>query len=241
MKINHESGVPLHLQVEQMLREMLEKPKYKEGALLPKEVDIANILGISRNTVRKSISKLVLEGHLVRKKGVGTKVSEKRINTQLESWMSFTQEMTSKGISFINYEIDVTFIKADKEVANALEIVEGKEVMRLSRLRGGEEGPFVYFVSYMHPRIGLTGGEDFKRPLYEILEKEFSILVYLSSETITAVNVDNNIASKLNINIDEPVLQRIRKVYDPGKRPIEYCLGYYRSDKFSYVIDITKS
>ena len=76
-KIDHSSAVPLHAQVETLLRELIELPKYKNGGLLPKEVDLAKQLGISRNTLRQATNKLEYEGLLVRKKGVGTRVAEK--------------------------------------------------------------------------------------------------------------------------------------------------------------------
>jgi len=240
MRIDHSNGTPLHLQVESLVRGLIEEPKYKKGELLPKEVDIANSLGISRNTVRQAISKLVIEGLLERKKGVGTKVATQNINTQLQSWMSFTQEMNRKGIAFINYEIQVETVIATGDVANALELKEDVEVLKLSRLRGDKDGPFVYFVSWLHPRIGLTEKDDFTRPLYEIIERDHSIIVDLSREEIKAVSSDSKISNKLQVRENEPILERIRKVYDPGKRPIEYCIGYYRADKFSYTIDIKR-
>ncbi len=240
LRINHNSGIPLHLQVEELLRKLIELPEYTKGKLFPKEVDIATQLGISRNTVRQAISKLVIEGLLERKKGVGTKVVEQNISTQLNSWMSFTQEMNKKGIAFINYQINVEKVPADEEVANALELEKNTELIKLSRLRGDSDGPFVYFISWLHPRIGLSGTEDFSRPLYEILEKEYSTIVDLSKEKIKAVCAGEKIAAKLQISNSDPVLKRIRKVYDPGKRPIEYSIGYYRADKFSYTIDIKR-
>lgn len=240
LRIDHHNRIPLHLQVENLVRDLIEKPIYKKGKLLPKEVDMANQLGISRNTVRQAISKLVIEGLLERKKGVGTKVTNKNINTKLKSWMSFTQEMNNKGISFINYEIKVEKVKATKEVAEALEIAENTEVLKLSRLRGDDEGPFVQFVSWLHPRIGLTGKEDFTRPLYQILEKDFSAIVDLSREEIKATIPEKTISEKLKIKETTPILKRIRKVYDPGKRPLEFCIGYYKADKFSYTIDIKR-
>ncbi len=240
LRIDHNNGTPLHLQVESLVRELIEKPKYQKGELLPKEVDIANNLGISRNTVRQAISKLVIEGLLERKKGVGTKVASQNISTRLKSWMSFTQEMNRKGIAFINYEIQVEKVIATEDVAKALELKEGTQVLKLSRLRGDNDGPFVYFVSWLHPRIGLTEKDDFRRPLYEIIEKDHSIIVDLSREEIKAVSSEKNISEKLQISEKEPILERIRKVYDPGKRPIEYCIGYYRADKFSYSIDIKR-
>ncbi|MEN8119890.1 MAG: GntR family transcriptional regulator [Bacteroidota bacterium] len=240
LRINHNSGIPLHLQVEELLRKLVELPEYTKGKMFPKEVDIAQQLGISRNTVRQAISKLVIEGLLERKKGVGTKVAEQNISTRLKSWMSFTQEMNKKDIAFINYEIKVEKVLADEEVANVLEIEESTEVIKLSRLRGDSEGPFVHFISWLHPRIGLSKKEDFSRPLYEILEKDYSTVVDLSKEKIMAVCAEKKIANKLQISDTNPVLKRIRKVYDPGKRPIEYNIGYYRADKFSYTIDIKR-
>jgi GntR family transcriptional regulator len=181
-----------------------------------------------------------MEGLLERKKGVGTKVAEQNISTQLQNWMSFTQEMNKKGIAFKNYEIKVEKVPADEEVSNALELKENTEVIKLSRLRGDADGPFVFFISWLHPRIGLCGDEDFSRPLYDLLEKDYSTIVDLSKEKIKAVCAGKKIAEKLQISDNEPVLKRIRKVYDPGKRPIEYNVGYYRADKFSYTIDIKR-
>lgn len=240
IRIDHKSGTPLHLQVEQLVRGMIEKPNYKKGELLPKEVDIANTLGISRNTVRQAISKLVIEGLLERKKGVGTKVATQNISTLLKSWMSFTQEMNSKGIAFVNFEIKAEKVKANKDIAIALEIPKNSEVLKLSRLRGDKDGPFVQFVSWLHPRIGLTVNEDFTRPLYEIIEKDHAIVVDLSREEIKAASAGKFISEKLLVQENAPILERIRKVYDPGRRPIEFCIGYYRSDKFSYTIDIKR-
>ena len=74
--IDHKSPVPLHVQVEELMRKMIEMPKYQNGELLPNEVSIATQLGVSRNTVRQAINKLVYEGLLVRKKGVGSRVAE---------------------------------------------------------------------------------------------------------------------------------------------------------------------
>jgi GntR family transcriptional regulator len=101
MRIDHKSATPLHMQVEMLLRELIKEPKYINGALFPKEVDIAKKLGISRNTVRQAISKLVIEGYLERKKGVGTKVASQNISTQLKSWMSFTREMKKRELMLL--------------------------------------------------------------------------------------------------------------------------------------------
>lgn len=79
MKIDPNSSKPLHLQAEEILRRLIEENDYKNGKLLPSETDMSKQLNISRNTLRQAINKLVIEGLLIRKKGVGTKVTKKGI------------------------------------------------------------------------------------------------------------------------------------------------------------------
>jgi GntR family transcriptional regulator len=236
-EIDHKSPIPLHAQVEELLREMIVQPDFKDGKLLPNEVDLAKRLGISRNTLRQALNKLVFEGHLVRKKGIGTKVADQQVNSRFKNWLSFTQEMKAKGLTPKTFEVSVSWVSPEHEVMEIFGISAEKQVLKLERLRGLENGPFVFFVSYFHPRVGLTGKEDFSRLLYEILEKDYSTIAKLSKEEISARAADAMLANKLNINIGDPILQRKRTVYDPGGRAIEYNLGYYKSDSFIYTIE----
>lgn len=238
--IDHSSPVPLHYQVEELLRKLIELPEFKNGGFLPKEVDLAKRLGISRNTIRQATNKLEYEGLLVRKKGVGTKVSQNTVTTSLDSWHSFTQEMSEKGVVFINFVIETNRVKADAKIAAFMQIPEETEVLCLVRLRGFEDGPFVYFESYFHPRIGLTGKEDFTRPLYDIIEHDYHVVPSISSERIRAKSASAITAKRLKIKRRDPVLVRERFVSDPGNRPIEYNIGFYIAEKFTYTIDIKR-
>jgi len=238
--IDHKSALPLHMQVEEMLRKMIEQPEYQNGKLLPNEVMIANKLGISRNTVRQAANKLVHEKLLVRKKGVGTKVAKNSITTKLNKWTSFTHEMDEKGVVFKNYSLKVSRVSPDKDVKQFFNIGDDAKVIKLERLRGLNKGPVVYFISYFHPRVGLTENEDFSKPLYETLEKDHHVTVAVSKESISAILANKKLAEKLSIDEGDPILFRKRLVCDPGDRPIEYNLGYYRADSFTYTIDIAR-
>ncbi|MEY8780992.1 GntR family transcriptional regulator [Allomuricauda sp. XS_ASV26] len=240
LSIDHDSPVPLHLQVEKILRDMINDPEYQNGKFLPKEVDLSKRLGISRNTIRQATNRLVQEKLLIRKKGVGTKVAKKQVETKLSNWVSFSQEMHAQGIDFRNYEIKVSQIKADTDISEQLEVKEGHELFKLERLRGLDNGPFVYFISYFHPRIGITGNEDFERHLYDILEHEYHTIPVLSREQISAILANKFLAVKLGVPVNSAILQRKRVVYDPGNRPIEYNIGFYRADQFTYSIDIKR-
>jgi len=238
--INHSSPIPLHFQVEELLRKLIELPKYKAGEFLPVEVELAKKLGVSRNTIRQATNKLEYEGLLIRKKGLGTKVAEKSVTTQLANWHSFTQEMNEKGIAFRNFLNVAELVKCSEKVALFFNIQKNTEIVKLSRLRGDKDGPFVYFESYFHPRIGITVDENFSQPLYELLETKYKTPVALSQEKIKARLATEITANRLKINKGEPVLIRERFVSDPGNRPVEYNIGFYIAEKFTYSIEIRR-
>lgn len=235
--IDHKSPVPLHQQAEELLRKIIKDPQYNNGQFLPNEVDLAKELGISRTTLRQALNKLVYEGLLVRKKGSGTKVAEGRVSSKSNNWLSFSQEMRARGVPIKNFELHISWIVPEESIAQFFEIKPEEKVLKLERLRGRAEGPFVYFVSYFHPRIGLTSDDNFARPLYEILEKDHQVIVNLSKEEISAIGADKFIAGKLELEAGSPVLLRKRYVFDQDEHPVEYNLGYYRADSFVYTIE----
>lgn len=238
LKVDHYSPIPLHRQVEDLLRSLIEIPEFKNGAFLPQEVELAKRLGVSRNTVRQAANKLQNEGLITRKKGVGTKVSSNSITTNLGEWHSFTQEMNSKGIPFKNLKLKVEWVLVDEKIGNFLNVDRESKILKLSRLKGGDK-PLVYFESYFQPRIGLTGKEDFQRPLYDILENDYHSVPAVSKENIRAGKA-GKFAEILEIGKNDPILIRERFVSDPGDRSLEYNIGYYRNDRFTYSIEIRR-
>ncbi|MFS8617131.1 MAG: GntR family transcriptional regulator [Solitalea sp.] len=241
MHIDHTSPIPLHKQIEELIRGLVESGNYDGGKLLPREEELARTFGVSRNTVRQGIYRLVLEGLLVRKKGVGTMVAPRTITTHLEEWHSFTKEMNKRGIRVRNYLIDMRSERPPLEVCDLFQVQRDTKLFKLERVRGDESGPFVYFVSWFHPRVPLAGDEDFTQPLYKLFEEKFSIFPTSSQEELKAVKANEKVAGYLRIDANAPVLFRKRMVYDTGNRVIEYNLGYYRSDKFTYSIHIQRN
>lgn len=239
--LNHDSKMPLHRQAEEQLRKLISEKHFKEGDLFPKETDLARRWGISRNTLRQAIHNLVSEGLLERKKRSGTLVKKKKITTDLSNWFSFTHEMELKGMPFNDLFHEVKLLKANSEISKVLAVDAGIKLVCLERIRSTGKKPMVYFESFFHPRIGLTGKENFKQPLYEMLDEEFHIVPVYSQEEIKAIAASEKVAALLQVEKGTPVLERKRLVLDSGRKPIEYNICYYRSDWFTYSIEIKRT
>ncbi len=239
--LNHDSYIPLYLQAETMIRELILLQEYQDGKLLPDEVTIAEQMGVSRNTVRQAMDRLVYDGVITRKKGVGTKVAFKSVTTQLDNWHSFTHEMSDQGIPFENLEIKASWETPPTEVATFFAIDGRRTVLRIDRLRRLDKGGLVFFTSWLHPRLHLDGTEDYvNTPLYDLIENCTGHVPTLSEEEIGARGADAAEAKKINVRQGAHVLVRKRRVYDDSDRPIEFNMGIYDAELFTYSIKIKR-
>ena len=120
LRLDPRSSLPLHAQAERALRALLARPTQAPGSLLPDEVSLANAMGVSRNTLRAAIARLVQEGRLDRKAGVGTRVVEPRVHSGVGAWQSFTREMESKGIKVETYSLSARMVGIPADRAGRL-------------------------------------------------------------------------------------------------------------------------
>ncbi len=238
-ELDRGSPVPLHLQAELRLRHILAEPRYQKGELLPDELSLAKQLGISRNTLRAAISRLVQEGLLERRPGVGTRVFQERTSSGLSTWLSFTREMARQGIQVQTFEVVAERLRATAEVAAALQIQRESSVLRLDRLRGWNGLPAVHFRSYLHPRLGLEPRDDFERPLYELIAERSKVLPERSQQELLAVEAEPWVAERLMVPPGSPVLVRRHRVYDRLGKPLEYAIDTIRSDRFTLTLTMT--
>jgi GntR family transcriptional regulator len=220
---------------------MIQTGKYPPGELLPNEMSLARRLGVSRATVRTGIGRLVYEGLLERKAGIGTRVARSPVPSGIGAWHSFTHEMERLGIAVQSFSTVAEVVPAPDDVAGALQIAAGVPTLRLDRVRGWDGEPVVHFRSWLHPRLSLTTGLDYREPLYEIIERQSSVVAESSYEEMTAVAAPAELSAVLTVSPGTPLLLRRRIVSDPGGTPIEYSVVHYRSDRFTLTMDIRRS
>ena len=238
--LDHQSPIPLHAQVEQLLRRLAGQPDYQNGELLPDEVKLAAQLGVSRGTVRSGISKLVFEGLLERKAGVGTRVCHAHLESGIRAWRSFTQEMGSKGIQVENFRLDYRLVKASVDAARALQLSESTQLWRLDRVRGWNGKPVLKTTSWFHPRLELKGTEDFSQPLYETIEAACGVRPHHAREAFLGISADAGTARLLDVPRGTPLLLRRHTVFDPGNRAFEFAEVRYVSSRFTLTLDMRR-
>ena len=76
MSLNHDSTVPLYLQLKEFLRMQIETGVYASGSRLPSERELAQDFHVSRMTARQALQLLAQDGFTSSRVGKGTYVRQ---------------------------------------------------------------------------------------------------------------------------------------------------------------------
>ncbi|MGN0416691.1 GntR family transcriptional regulator [Anaerostipes faecalis] len=234
-------AVPLYLQISAILKEKIIKKEYEYGDYIPSEAELQKIYDVSRITARQAIQELEKDGMVQRARGKGTMVTyQKQIEEYLTSIRSFTNEMLEKNMQPGTKSAHISIEKADQHLAEIFQVEEGVPVYRLERIRTGDGIPIVDFHTYLSLKLNLPLNDDFYMgSLYEILEGKGCEPVRVT-EKFDCMIPNEDICRKLNIEIGQPVLRRIRIAHDINSEVVEYTIGYYRGDRYAYYIELKK-
>lgn len=229
----------MYIQISKNLREKVIKKEYPLGLIIPSEAELQKQYGVSRMTARLAIQELEKEGLVERKRGKGTVVIyQKRIEESLTAIRSFTDEMLEKkiepGTKFAHIEI----VKATKKLADIFKIQENEPIYRLERVRSGDGLPIVIFESYFSVNRHLPLDDAmYENSVYTLL-KTLGYEPVRVIEQFDCIMPDSRMKELLEIKKAIPIFRRIRRSYDVQGHILEYTFSYYRSDRYSYTIEI---
>lgn len=236
-----QGGLPLHLKAEDSLRCLMADPEYASGALLPDEMTLAKRLGVSRGTVRAAILRLVSEGSLERRAGVGTRVVQRSSESAISAWRSFSREMGHQGIDVKMFRLSLREVPAPETVARALRVPPGTGVQRLDRVRGWDNAPVLRSRSWFHPRVRLPHDEKFTLPLYDVVKNVSGLDADRATEAFSAEGASAALAKDLKVEPNTCLLLRKHTVFDTQGRPLEFAEVHYVSERFTLTLDLKRA
>ena len=214
--------------------------EYPEGVIIPSESELQKTYSVSRITVRNAIEGLVFEDLLIRKQGVGTIVAPRRVVEDFSSLKSFTEKMSSQGVSFHTKVIAVRWIGAPERIAQHLKIEPEERILNVTRLRYVDEKPIALFSSFLPAGLGVREDEDFSKSMYWLLEHEHGCSIAGGEKIIEAATAQEYEAELLEIRPGDCVLFIRNTTLDQGGVPLEYAEGIYRSDRYKYVVKLKR-
>lgn len=234
---------PKYKAIENDLRAAIENGTYKEGDLIPKEMELVAQYAVSRPTVRQAIANLVNDGLLQKKQHVGTVVRANKIGQEFTHVIeSYDKEMRAKGLTTSTQVLAYQDEPATAEVAEKLGLHEGDQVYKLIRLRFAGEQPIVLVTSYLpYAVLPGFGSIDFNHTsLYNELNKAGKPVTHVQRK-LEVVSGDETTSALLNVPTGAPLFYFRTQGSCPDGEIVEYSQAKYRGDSNYFIFDLDKS
>ena len=234
--LDKNSLIPLYVQLENLLLEMIESGELKVGDIIPSENELSKNYSISRMTAKKAIDNLTIKGFLERVKGKGTFVigKEKKIELPLNRLRGFTQKVKEMGLIPKNIVPILERRKADKKLAKLLGIDENEDVWYMERIRQIDDTPAVFEQSYIAISLlpNLTR-KDLMSSKFEYVRSQ-GLEISDSDREISAEIPDDYVASSLHLKRNETILLAECITYLKGGQVLEYSTIFYNQKKYRF-------
>jgi DNA-binding GntR family transcriptional regulator len=225
--------VPLYFQLAQQLEAAIERGGLAPGTLLGNEIELAGRLGLSRPTVRQGIQSLVDKGLLVRRRGVGTQVVHSQVRRPLEL-SSLYDDLAAAGQCPATRVLNNTLEPATAEVAAALGVPEGAEVLLVERLRYAHDQPIAYLRNRLP--IGLIDCDTASLEatgLYRMM-RSAGITLHSARQSVGARSATAGEAGLLTELPGAPLLTMERTAFDDTGRAVEFGSHIYRASRYTF-------
>jgi len=226
---------PLYLQLQQALRQAIEKRILNPDDALPSERQLAADLNVSRITVRKAIDGLAEEGLLERRQGAGNFVCT-RIDKNFSKLTSFSEDMRSRGRNPRSVWLKKAEGTVSPEEALKLAMSPGTLVYRFNRLRFADESPMSIETATI-AAWALPSIDAVDTSLYEALDRAGNRPVR-ALQRLHALLLSDEQAKLLEAKPRDAGLLVERLGYLRDGRAIELSQSIYRGDTYDFVAEL---
>lgn len=236
--LDAEGDLPLYLRLQRAIRQAVTDGRVAPEDALPPERSLAEVLKVSRITVRKAIDGLVAEGLLVRRQGAGTFVSG-RVEKSFSRLTSFSEDMIARGRAPRSVWLKKEHGAVTPQEALSLGLSPGTPVFRFHRLRFADDLPMAVEYSTV-PEFSLPAIDAVAASLYDALART-GHRPTRALQRLRAIPFRTVEAELLHIPVGSAGLLIERRGFMRDGRPVEITQSYYRGDAYDFVAEINEA
>jgi len=215
--LQHESAIPLYIQIKELLQNQIESGVFSVGARLPSERELAARYCVSRMTARQALRVLAQEGLTHARVGKGTFVSAPKINHELRALTSFSEDIQQRGLQPSSRVLVAEVRPVGNVMANRLQVAPGSEIVVLSRVRLADRQPLALETTHIphHLCPRLLERYDFSwMSLYEVLRRDYGLVLVWADQVIETRLPKPHECEALKLDKNVPVLSFTRVTYN---------------------------
>jgi GntR family transcriptional regulator len=210
------------------------------GTKLPTEGQLSERFGVSRATVRDAVRGLIEAGYVVRRRGSGSYVTERRrMPHGLDSTLSYLAMIESAGFRAGMHVLEAAFENCTGE-DGPLQLAQGATVLVVERVRTADERPVIYSHDRIPARLLRTdlNPQRLDPSLFALLKSSGHEADHATA-TLRAVASTDRVAKMLGIRKGKPLLYIEEIDYDREGTPVMLSREWHVSEAFDVRINRT--
>lgn len=227
----------------QELRSAILDGTYRPGGQLPTEVELGDMLNVSRTVVREALRTLEEDGLISRRHGVGTFVREHLLLKNLNFNFGVTEMVTAAGqtpgTSFLEAYCQQASELSD-EIRTQLRLDCTAEVLVVERVRTADGQPVVYTIDIMPMSLfgdtPLAAKRLRRESMYQILYEEYGITIDYGIARILPVISPRQAQVQMGLPDESLMLYVGQTDYDANDNPLLFERVYHLPDFFDFII-----
>ncbi len=232
----------LYDQIKDDLLSKIKDGTYPEGQTIPSELELAEMYGVSRPTIRQALQILVSDGYLEKRRRRGTVVTKPKVSQSFTmSISSFEDAMRLAGRLPKTKVLVFKRERANAEVEKRLELTRDQDVFKLVRLRYADNLPNVFVESYIPCTLypGLDSFDFNESSLYAAMDT-CGNPVMTARRRLEVIKADGAAAALLDVEAGDPLLLFHTVARDANGTAVEYSVATYRGESNSFELNVSR-
>lgn len=230
---------PSYRQLTDRLRALIESGEIADGQSLPSERTLAEMLALSRVTVRRAYDELRAQDmlHTHGRAGVVAKTPP-RLTPRLGKLKGFTEEMRELGMEPSTRLLERAVLQ-DRTIASMVNKPSTTRFLRLLRLRLGDEIVLSRELAW-YDLSAAPEMEDWDAvgSAYRFLTERCGITFSHGEQTIEAILSSVEDCAAFGFSEPQPCLLMKRKTFSRAGQIVEYVEGTFRGDAYAYRLEL---
>ena len=226
----------VHAQLIQQMR----TGTYSTCDQLPRESELAKVMGISRTQLRDILAVLECEGFITRRHGVGTLINRHvlQLPTRIDMEQEFMDMIHSSGYTPSVLSVTSEECTATAEEAAKLGLQEGAKLMRCNKLCAANKRPAIYCEDMFDATLlnSVPTEKELRVPIFQLLQDNCRLNCYMDVAQLMPMVADARLAEILHIAPGTPLMYIEEVDFDVDGKPILFSRQYFVNDYFRYNI-----
>ena len=224
---------PLYVQIQEYIAEKILSGELPPETRISSERELSQELGVSRMTVRRSLTELVNEGLLERRHGAGTFVAKPKVTYTAAELMDYAHALRSRGLSVARQLLEFSEVPASRRLAERLMVEIGHPLYHVVLLHLANRVPVVLERTFLSCQRcpDLHEYDLEKTSIKDLLSAGLKMQLTCHDQEIEAVVASDITAKQLRVEEGFPLLMVSRTVLrrEDGL-PVQYSQDLLRSD-----------